>query len=65
MEKFKFYLKYSQTLSGLGIILIIFSFLDIIGTKILTLHIKVFVAVAILGLYHVLRSVAQFIEPDD
>jgi hypothetical protein len=65
MEQFKFFLKYSQTLSVIGIILIAFSVMDIMGAKILTLSIKLGPAVFLLGLYHVLRPIAQFIEPDN
>jgi hypothetical protein len=65
MEKLKFFLKYSQTLSALGLILILFAMLDIMGAKILTLHFRLNVAVALLGLYHILFSAAHLIEPEN
>jgi hypothetical protein len=65
MEQLKFFLKYSQTLSGLGIILIMFAVMDIMGAKILTLNIKLAPAAFLLGIYHILRPIVQFIEPDN
>jgi len=64
MEQIKGFLKYSQTLSALGIIIILFSVLDYMGARFLTLNFKLAPAVFILGLYHVLVAAVELIEPE-
>jgi len=65
MEQFKQFFRYSQTLSVLGTILILFSLLDTMGAKFLGLNIKISFAVGVLGLYHILNAVAQAFDPDN
>lgn len=65
MDKLKLYLKYSQTLSVLGIVLILTSFFDIAGIPLLFIPLKLTLGVFLLGAYHIVSAVVQLVEPEE
>lgn len=65
METLKKILDNPQTLSALGIILLITSFLDLANVNFLFIKLKIGFGVFLLAVYHILRSIVYFIESSD
>ena len=62
MEEISNFLKRSDVLSILGIILLLTAVLDVTGASILFLKIKASYGVFVLAVYHILRGITQFFE---
>lgn len=65
MENLKKILENPQTLSVLGIILLLTSFLDLTNTSFLFIKLKLGFGIFLLAIYHILRSIVSFIESSE
>lgn len=62
MEELGNFLKRSDVLSVIGIVLLLTSVLDVTGASILFLKVKASYGVFLLAVYHILKGISQFGE---
>jgi len=65
MDNLKRILENPQTLSFIGIVLLLSSFLDLSNVTFLFFKIKLSFGIFILAIYHILRSIVYFIESSE